>query len=59
MGLITRHSWCASSSLTKFESKSRLLIPEFSGYHCMTQKVYPYRNHDCLSDYDATKSPER
>ena len=38
MGLFKRHNCCVLSSLDllklKLESKSRLPIPQFSGYHC-------------------------
>ena len=38
MGLFTLHNSCASYSLeylkSEIESKSRLTIPKFSGYHC-------------------------
>ena len=38
MGLLTLNNGCASCSLDYFKSylefKSRLPIPEFSGYHC-------------------------
>ena len=41
MGLFTLHNCCASSSLdylkSSLESKSRLPIPEFSGYLCISK----------------------
>ena len=39
MGLFTLHNCCVSSSMNflklKLDSKSRLTIPEFSGYYCI------------------------
>ena len=46
MGLFSLHNCCVSSSLNylklKLDSKSRLTIPEFSGYHGISKKDVHY-----------------
>ena len=43
MGLFTLHNWCNTGKLdylkSKLEFKSRLPIPEFSGYHCKWKRI--------------------
>ena len=44
MGLFTLHNFCVSWLLNflklKLDSQSRLTIPEFSGYHCISNYDY-------------------
>ena len=48
MGLFTLHNYCAASSLDYLKSylefKSRLSIPEFSGYHCIIVSSLIFEN---------------